>query len=95
MSIITYLLYCVGAIFKIYSGGDSNGAYKEAGIGLFIIIVVGGIYVLLVYILRNHFILHNNKRQFSTTKVLIYSFLIELGIVGIFCGIVMLVELLI
>lgn len=87
MKFILYLLMCFGSAFAIYSGG-SAGSIKEALIGLAILVVVLGIFV-------GFLVLLHKKTNLSWAKTIIFSILIDVGIIALFCVGSIIVELII
>lgn len=85
MKFILYLLYCIGAVFGIYSGG-TNTDYKEACIGLAIIILIIGLFLLFLFLL-------SRRTNLSYFKSYLFSILIVVGIIGLFCVVSIVVEI--
>ncbi|GHU98720.1 hypothetical protein FACS1894211_02920 [Clostridia bacterium] len=78
MKFILYLLMCIGDAFGALVGATIESV-KTALIGWATIAIVIGLYVLFVFLL--------NKTSLTHIKVFLFSFLIVLAVVALFCGV--------
>ena len=88
MKFLKYLLYCIcSAISAAVGGAWEDSTYKDMTIGIALLAIVlvlwGGVYLIL-----------RHRTFLSVWKVILFTFLIWLGVIVLFCAGVILIELL-
>lgn len=87
MKFLLYLLLCLACAFGVYSGGSIGDYTQETIIGIIILFVLGGIFILCFFLL--------DRTSLSYKKALLYALLILVSVIIIFCGLCILVEFLV